>query len=445
MKNNNEPAYPNPAYAWYVVVILFLAYTISFVDRQIMSLLIEPIKKDLVISDTQISLLHGFAFAIFYTVLGIPLGRLADRKNRKLLIAAGIFVWSFMTAVCGVAKNFWSLFVARIGVGVGEATLSPAAYSIISDYFPKEKRGMAISLYSMGVFFGAGLAYILGGVVVQIAAQAKETILPVVGEVRTWQLAFFFAGAPGLLIVALMYTVKEPPRRDVLVMDSGREHLTIGETIGFLLQHKKTYGTLLLGFALMGTLSYGFFTWTPSFFIRTYGWEASHIGFVFGCLVLVLGTGGIFLGGVIADKIFVKGNVDAYLKVSILAALGVLFFGVSATQMPNPILALVCLGPTVFFLGFPVGLGPAALNLITPNQIRGQAIAIYNFGINLIGLGVGPTFVALITDYIFKDTAALRHSLAIFTVIIALIALASLWLGLKPYRESARVILAEEK
>ena len=151
----NKIPYPAPAYAWYVVIVLFIAYTISFIDRQIMSLLIEPIKRDLAISDTQISLLHGFAFAIFYTVLGIPLGRLADRKNRCFIISAGIFVWSLMAGACGLAKSFWFLFMARIGVGVGEASLSPAAYSMISDYFPKEKRGIAISLNSMGVFFGA--------------------------------------------------------------------------------------------------------------------------------------------------------------------------------------------------------------------------------------------------------------------------------------------------
>ena len=185
--SSSEPDYPNPVFAWYVVVVLFLAYTLSFVERQIMSLLIGPIKRDLMISDTQISLLHGFAFAIFYTILGIPLGRLADRKNRTIIISVGIFLWSFMTALCGLARSFWSLFMTRIGVGVGEATLSPAAYSMISDYFPKEKRGLAISLYSMGVFFGAGMAYILGGLVVKLASQAGITTLPVLGQVRPWQ------------------------------------------------------------------------------------------------------------------------------------------------------------------------------------------------------------------------------------------------------------------
>src|SRR3989338_3649517 len=196
--NNNTTAYPNPAYAWYVVTVLFIAYTVSYIDRQIMSLLIEPIKQDLQISDTQVSLLQGFAFTIFYTIAGIPLGRLADQKNRRAIISAGILVWCFMTTACGLAKNFGTLFLARIGVGVGEACLSPAAYSIIADYFPKDKRGMPISLYSMGIFFGAGLSFIISGYVIQEVSQAREIILPLIGIVRPWQLSFFIVGLPGL-------------------------------------------------------------------------------------------------------------------------------------------------------------------------------------------------------------------------------------------------------
>ena len=444
MNNNKQPAYPDPAYAWYVVGILFLAYTISFVDRQIMSLLIEPIKRDLEINDTQISLLHGFAFVIFYTTLGIPLGRLADRKNRKAIISAGIFVWSFMTAVCGLAKNFWPLFLARIGVGVGEACLSPAAYSMISDYFPKEKRGVAISLYSMGIFFGAGLAYIAGGLVVQLAAGSHEIILPVVGQVRSWQLTFFIVGIPGLAVVALMATVREPFRRDLMVSGTGSSHISIAETVSYFLGHWKTYVTLIVGFSLMATLSYGFFTWVPSMFIRTFGWTASEIGFAFGCIVMTFGTGGIFFGGYIAEKIRARGAADAYLRVAMFGGIGVTLCGVSATLVPAPELSLLLLCPTVFCLGLPTGTGPAALNFMTPNQMRGQGIAIFYFVLNLMGLGLGPTTVAVFTDYVFRDEMALRYSLAIFSVIVGTVAFVSLWLGLKPFREAAQAISDSE-
>ena len=436
----NEPPYPKPAYAWYVIIVLFIAYTISFVDRQIMALLIEPIKRDLAISDTKISLLHGFAFAIFYTILGIPLGRLADKKNRCFIISAGIFVWSFMTASCGLAKSFGVLFLSRIGVGVGEASLSPAAYSMISDYFPKEKRGLAISLYSMGVFFGAGMAYLVGGLVVKMTAEAAIITIPFIGQVHPWQLTFFIVGIPGLIFVLLMTTVREPVRRDLLLKNGADtdSDLSIAESAKYLITYWKAYGSHLLAFSLMGTLTYGFFAWTPSFFIRTFQWTASEIGFAFGLIVLILGTFGIVLGGILADKYLTRGSLDAYLRITILAATCILIFGCSAALMPNPVLALIFLCPTVCFLGFPVGLAPAALNFITPNQLRGQAIALYLFLLNLIGLGVGPTAVALITDYVFKDTSALRYSLLIFTFITALIAIIVLLFGLRPYRRMAR-------
>lgn len=440
MNNYNQPAYPNPAYAWYVVGILFLAYTVSFVDRQIMSLLIEPIKRDLQINDTQISLLHGFAFVIFYTTLGIPLGRLADSKNRKAIISAGIFVWSFMTAVCGLAKNFWPLFLARVGVGVGEACLSPAAYSMISDYFPKEKRGIAISLYSMGIFFGAGLAYIAGGLVVQMASRTSEIILPLIGQVRPWQLTFFIVGLPGLAVVALMATVREPCRRDLMTSGTGTSQISIGETVSYFRGHWKTYLTHIVGFALMATLSYGFFTWIPSMFIRTFGWTASEIGFAFGSIVMTFGTGGIFFGGYIAEKIRARGVTDAYLRVAMYGGIGITVCGVSAALVPVPEISLLLLCPTVFCLGLPTGTGPAAINFITPNQMRGQSIAIFYFVLNLMGLGLGPTTVAVFTDYVFRDAMALRYSLSIFSVIVGMVAFTTLWLGLRPYRDVAKAI-----
>lgn len=444
--NNNDPgAYPNPAYSWYVVVVLFLAYTVAYIDRQIMALLIEPIKRDLGINDTQISLLHGFAFVIFYTIAGIPLGRLADRKNRRLIISAGIFVWSFMTAICGLARNFWSLFLARIGVGIGEACLSPAAYSLIADYFPKEKRGMAISFYAMGIYAGAGLAYIVGGLVIQIAAGAQEIVLPLIGQVRPWQLTFFIVGLPGLFIVALMNTVKEPVRRDVLILADGRpDHLNLRDTGAYFLSHWPTYSTLFIGFALEATLTYGYFAWTPSLFIRTFGWSAGDIGFAFGCIVAVLGTFGIILGGVLSDRLVARGRPEAYIKVSMASIIGVVVFGIPALLMPTAELTLLSLGPTVCCLGMHVGLAPAAVNYITPNQLRGQAIAIYIFVVALMGMSLGPTTIAVITDYVFRDPLAVRYSIIVFTLIFSTLAFMLLYLGLKPYRRSVDAMMENQ-
>lgn len=447
MNTSAEAPYPSSRYAWYIVVVLFLAYTCSFVDRIIMSLLVEPIKRDLVLSDTQFSLLHGFAFAIFYTFMGLPLGRLADRANRKWIISIGVFLWSLMTAICGITKTFTTLFIARIGVGVGEAALSPSAYSMISDYFPPKKRGVPISTYSMGVFFGGGIAFILGGYVVQLTSGAADVILPIIGSVRPWQLTFFVVALPGLLVLLLLLTIKEPLRRDVVSLsdDAAAQPTepTIRETLAFVIRNKRVYGSVLLGFALLATASYGFFTWSPSFLIRTFGWEASSAGYSFGLIVLTLGTGGTLLGGILADRLLARGRLDANMYVSMFAGATILIFGCLAPLMPNAQLALLFLAPTVLAIGVPVGIGPAALNFITPNQLRGQVIALYLFGVNLIGLGFGPTIVALIIDYGFGDPAAVKYSLSIFAIVIAALAMLSVASGMKAYRARAKVMISD--
>jgi MFS family permease len=379
--------------------------------------------------------------------MGLPLGWLADRTNRRRLISVGIFLWSIMTAVCGLTKTFTTLFIARIGVGIGEAALSPSAYSIISDYFPKEKRGVPIGMYSMGVFFGGGIAFILGGYVVQLTAGATDVVLPLIGAIRPWQLTFFVVGLPGLLVLLLMLTVKEPIRRDVVSLSddphSQASEPTIRDAVSFVFRNKRAYGFVFLGTALLATSSYGFFTWSPSFLIRTYGWQASQAGYAFGLIVLTLGTGGTLLGGIWSDRLLVKGKLDANMRVAIYAGIATLVFGCLAPLMPNAPLALLFLAPTVVSIGIPVGLGPAALNFITPNQLRGQVIAMYLFAVNLIGLGIGPTIVAVITDYGFGDPAAVRYSLSIFAVVISASAVLCIAAGLTAYRARAKVMLSD--
>src|SRR5262249_49422675 len=208
-------------YAWYVVFVLMVCFTLSFVDRQILSLLVDSIKQDLGVSDTRIGLLQGVAFALFYTLLGLPLGRLADRRSRRNLIIAGIVVWSLMTALCSIARSFWALFFARMGVGVGEATLAPAAFSLIADYFPIKRLGTALSIYSMGIFIGSGLALIVGGTVVSAVTGMPSTHVPIIGTIASWRLTFLIVGLPGILIGMLVYSVKEPPRKNLLRTGDG--------------------------------------------------------------------------------------------------------------------------------------------------------------------------------------------------------------------------------
>ncbi len=421
------------AYPWLVVAILMVAYVFSFVDRQILNLLVGPIRRDLGISDTQMSLLMGFSFAIFYTILGIPLGRLADSWNRRGLIAAGVVVWSFMTALCGLASSYWQLFLFRIGVGVGEATLSPAAYSMIADYFPPDRRATAISVYSMGIYLGSGIAFLLGGLVIKFAVAQGGVTLPLIGDVRPWQLVFFVLGGSGIVFSLAFLLVKEPPREGAGAGSS----VPFGVVVAHLWQNRRTVLCHNLGFAMLAFCSYGTAAWVPSFFIRTFDWQAGQVGIIYGLIVMVFGCLGIVFGGWLTDRWLKQGRTDAALRVGILAASVAIFSGVYLLANSGT-LAAVLMVPAVFALGMPFGAAPAAIVAIVPNQMRGQTAAVYLFIVNLIGLGVGPTAVALVTDYVFANDLALKWSMLIVGSIANIAAIALLKAGLRPYRETVQ-------
>ena len=433
----DSPEWPRPAIAWYAVIILMLAYTFSYIDRTILSLLVDPIRRDLDISDTQISLLHGLAFALFYTIMGIPIARWADRGNRRNIVAWGVCVWSLLTAVCGLAKNFWQLFLARVGVGVGEAALSPAAYSMIADLFPKEKLGRALGVYAMGVFFGVGLAYIIGGAVIGMVAALPPVSLPVIGEIRPWQMTFFAVGLPGLLVALLILTIREPERRA-----SARRAPSIVEVVEFFRHNKLTFVCHFAGFSMLTMLYNGIFAWAPTFFIRTYDFTASQAGYYLGLQTLVFGTSGILTGGILADRLVRRGYSDGTIRTGILAAVALAPFAVTATLAPNATLSLLLFCPLTFFISFPFGAAAAGLQSITPNQMRAQISAMYLFIVNLIGIGAGPTVTALITDYVFKDDQAVRYSMSAVSAVGSLGAVLILWIGLRPFRESAARVSA---
>lgn len=432
--------WPNPVYSWYVVAVLMLAYTNSFIDRQVLSLLVEPLRRDLGITDTQVSLLAGLAFSIFYTLMGVPIARLADQKNRRAIIAVGITFWSLMTALCGAARNFWQLFLARVGVGVGEATLSPAAFSIIADYFPKDKLARAISVYSMGVYFGAGLALIIGGAVVALVSGAGPVQVPLLGEVRPWQLTFFFVGLLGLPIVLLMFTVREPARRnlDGKVATQVSAQSSLAELRAFVRENFATLSRHFLAFSCIGIGIAGYMVWTPTLFIRTFGWDAPQAGLMYGAILFVAGTAGVYAGGWAADWLERRGRRDAILRAAMYGGIATVPFAVATPLMPTPALAVVGLAVTSFGLAFPQGLPAAAIQVITPNPLRAQVTALYFLVGNLIALGLGPTLVALVTDFVFEDPMQLRYSLTIISAIMIPLGVLLCYVALKPYRASRR-------
>ena len=430
MEPPSARSYPPPSRAWYAVGVLTLIYVFSFIDRQILNLLVKPIRRDLGITDTQMSLLMGFSFAVFYTFFGILMGRLADSRSRRGLIAAGCVLWSALTAGCGLARNYTQMLLLRMGVGVGEASLSPAAYSLITDYFPPHRLATAISVYSMAIYLGTGLAYLLGGVVISLAGAQELWTLPVVGATRPWQVIFFVVGLPGIALAALVSTVPEPGRAVRASATSLREFM------GFVRLNRATFLCHNLGFALLSFSSYGAASWVPAFFVRHHGWSAARIGIWFGAIVMVAGTAGIVAGGWMADRMKARGQRDAAMRVGLIVCLIWIPPGLAAFLAPSPWWSLASLAIAQFFTSAPFGVAPAAIQQMTPAHLRGQASAIYLFVINLIGLGLGPTAVALVTDHVFHDDNAVGLSLLLVTGTAHAVAALLLWRGLRPFRAS---------
>lgn len=434
MTNDEKEGYPSTAYAWYVVAILTLTYTVSFIDRQIMALMIEPIRRDLQISDTQVSLLIGLAFAVFYTLLGIPIARLADRYSRRLIISVGITIWCIMTALCGVARNYGQLFLARVGVGVGEAALSPSALSMMSDYFPKRTRGRAVAVYNTGITLGTGLAMILGGHLVEYIASAPPVVLPVVGQLHAWQTAFIVVGLPGLVMAMLMLTVREPVRRERMQSADGSSHLSLKAAVSFVGQRFRMYGSHFIGMSMVALLAYAMYAWIPTMFMRTWNWSISEIGMAYGIVTLVAGPLAAVWASLLGERLSDKGYEDAQMRAALISMMLAAAGGLGAALSPSPVLSVAFLVPASIGTTAATASGLAALMMVTPNQMRAQCSALYYLVVNLVGLTLGPTGVAMFTDYVFQDIGALRYSVACVSFLAGAFAAVFLGYNLRQYK-----------
>lgn len=429
-----SPPWPKPAVAWYTVAVLLIAYTFGYVDRAILTILVEPIQADLHINDTQLGLLHGFAFVIFYVTLGVPLGYVADRSNRKWLIAGSIALWSLMTALCGLTRSFGQMFAARIGVGVGEAGLSPAGYSLISDCFPPHKRSLALGIYTIGIYLGSGLAILGGGALIGLIGASPEVQVPVLGAVRSWQLVFFLVGLPGLLVAALAITIREPARQLKSADGASASWAGTWAQIG---RHRAAYGLITLGFAFLGVPFNVALLWARPYLSRHFGVSPADGAYLVGGVMLVFATAGIICGSMVCDRIQARGRNDATIRIGLAASLLVMAPIIAFPLMPTLPLAVAVLACVLFFGAFAYGAAPASLQLITPNRMRATVSALYLVLVNLVGLTAGPLITGALTDYVFRDKGAVGVSSAIVGLGAAIIAAIAFTALFKPYRVAA--------
>ena len=411
-----------PRHGWYAVTVLLTAYLLSLMDRQILSLMVEPIRRDLGLSDTAISLLQGIAFALFYTLMGLPIAVLADRFNRKKIIGVGMVLWSIMTGFCGFANSFTTLFIGRIGVGFGEATLSPSAYSIMADAFTREKVARAISVYSIGGFVGPGLALLVGGAIIGSLAQMDHVAIPLLGDFRPWQATFLVLAAGGIPFTLLLLTMKEPPRRVKAASQEG----SVAAWLKQLRGHWGSYAGLMGGESLIAVAGYGGLAWAPTIFIRVHHWPVGQVGLVIGVLVAVTGTLGVLSGAALAERFRARGKNAPIPRVMALGAgLSVPF--ILLLTLPNAYAALAGLAVFYFCNSMPWGICGAGVQLTTPNRLRAKAAATMLLATNLMGLGVGPTVVASITDYVFVDPLMVAYSFGISGSVASALACLLIW------------------
>ncbi len=422
-------------YAWYVVFVLTVMYMLSFVDRQILSLLVPWIKKDMGVSDTQIGLLQGLAFAIFYTLMGLPLGRLVDRRSRRNLVAICIMVWSAFTALCSFAKSFFSLFLARIGVGVGEAGLSPAAYSLISDYFPKDRISTAISVYYFGLYFGQSIAFVVGGILLDALAHTPIITLPIAGEMASWRIIFVVVGLPGFLFALLAYTIREPQRRNLMMAANGKPiDASLREAFAQIALRWKSIAGISIGMVFQSGCNYAISSWIPSYFFRVHHWSAGATGGVLAVIMIVFACSGMYVGGILSDRWQKRGVVDGPLRVALISALGIMFLITPATLVSDVRLTLVLLAGGMFLMSFPMGTAVAAIQLIFPNQVRGQAAALFLFILNLGGMGMGPLIPGVLNDYLFHNENMIGVSISLTVGCASVLMLFVFMATLRSYR-----------
>jgi MFS family permease len=427
----------SPARSWWAIFVFMIALMFNYLDRQLLTLLVTPIKADLGVSDTQISLLVGFAFVLFYVLAGIPISRLIDRGPRKWVVGFGIAFWSLMTACCGLARNFVELTIARMCVGIGESCNAPGTYSMTSDMFPREKLAQPISVIGIGTVAGSGMALLIGGWLITWLTDIGPQTFPLVGTLAPWQMTFVIVGLPGIFWAILMLaTVPEPPRREA----AGATTPSFMDTMRFLGSHGGTYIPMFLANGIKAMLSFGIAVWSPVFFERRFGYEPGEPGPILGIISLIVSPIGLILGGWIAGRMAAAGYKDANMRMVYLVTIPLIPVGIVYPLVSDASFAFVLFGVSLFLGSLAAGPANAAIQSVTPGRMRGTTTAIYIALYNVIGYGLGPLVVGLLNDNVFGE-AGVGNSMAVLALFAGPVGLLFAWLALRPY---ARAVEAAE-
>ncbi len=421
--------FPNRNYAWFVVFVLIIASLVAFVDRQVVAIVVEPMKDDLGVGDTEIGWLYGI-FALFYAVAAIPIATIADSKSRKNIIAFGIFFWSILTVACGLTRNYWQIFMARIGVGVGEATLTPSATSLISDYFPRKDIPMAVSIFQTGPVIGTAIAFIVGGIVLNIVEHADPLILPIIGELRPWQQTFVYVAIPGFFLSIFFLLIKEPVRRPSIGSINNKQGL--GQLLDFYKQHKETIIYHHLGNLSLLLTGYAFVFWSITFFVRVHGLEAAEASQIFGWIFLFFGPLGPLLVALLAKNLTDRGYKDANITAGMIGGILTIPTILIIQIAPSSFWAFIFYAPALMAVNSPFGVANGALPVITPPNLRARVAAGYMLT-GAIGMMLGPPIAGAFNEYIFPGYDGVRYSMMVMTIFFGLIGVFLLSLGRKHY------------
>lgn len=445
--HTSEP-WPSPARAWYAVFVLALGLMVTYLDRGILSLLVEPIKRDLHINDTQMSLLIGFAFVCFYLIVALPIARLVDYKSRRTILGVGTAIWGLTTTLSGLARSFGELFACRVGVGVGAACSGPSTFSMLSDLFPRDKLPRAFAFLFFGVYGGEGLSLIVGGYLANFFTHLPPRSLPVVGTLHGWQLTLIVIGLPGLLVSALLATVREPARRGRAIAGghdakAAPPQIPVKEVVAFMWRNAGIFLPIFASMGISAALSFGVRSWGPAFYTRTFDWSVAKYGLVQGVLALTIMPFGAVAGSLFAERM-AKKHDDANMRTvfigQLLAMPGMILFPL----MPTAALAVALSTCGTFFVYWGTAPMNAALQIVTPNQMRGQVTALFLFIYNVVGFGLGPTFVALFTDFLFHSESLLGRAITVASLIMGSLTALIMWLGVRPYGRAIAQLKAQE-